>query len=362
MLLCSLKERGEKSDDSRKSLANELAQYLGRYTYRLPWHPPDGLDLDRVSLELLEFAWRTLGWREGFVDQSELHILVRSGGTEIHDDEPEGIDIAIVGPDENEQLVVEFLPMIGVDPEARDDARDAGIALIERTVDRGHGNPWQYAKHHCGTGANMYSRVRFVPRGGREPWRRLKSGTYTETEFVRKQLGRIEQLEQSERLRFFEAYDAVAFELERESGPITGYLMQLTYDSLAVELSMPTRTGCMLRNVRSHRERRYLIDADGRLNDFGIQKLVGLVNALQRAVDAMEDRIADIQAAAETTLERSKSANRPHNDDEYVMQIWEAVPGPRLGVDVTFFCCIVESWIWHCIHGLIAPDGWGQSS
>jgi hypothetical protein len=46
----------------------------------------------------------------------------------------------------------------------------------------------------------------------------------------------------------------------------------------------------MIRNVRSRCGRRYLIDADGRLNDFGIQKLVGLVNALQRAVDAMEDR------------------------------------------------------------------------
>ncbi len=111
------------------------------------------------------------GWREGFVNQYEVHILVRSGGTELTRDEPEGIEIALVGPDENEQLIVEFLPMIGVDPEAGQDARDAGIGLIERTVDRGRrlSNPWQYAKHHCGTGANMYSLVRFVPRSGRRP-------------------------------------------------------------------------------------------------------------------------------------------------------------------------------------------------
>jgi hypothetical protein len=100
---------------------------------------------------------------------------VRSGGTELTRDEPEGIEIALVGPDENEQLIVEFLPMIGVDPEAGQDARDAGIGLIERTVDRGQrlNNPWQYAKHHCGTGANMYSLVRFIGRDGREPLERV---------------------------------------------------------------------------------------------------------------------------------------------------------------------------------------------
>jgi hypothetical protein len=124
---------------------------------------------------IAELQWHELterrGWREGFVDQSELHILVQWGGTEIQDNEPEGIKIALIGPDENQQLIVEFLPMIGVDPEAGQDARDAGIGLIERTVDRGRrlGNPWQYAKHHCGTGANMYSLVRFVPRSGRRP-------------------------------------------------------------------------------------------------------------------------------------------------------------------------------------------------
>jgi hypothetical protein len=166
MFLWSLKQQGEARGASRETVAKELADMWEDSPHSVPWFTPGGLDVRRASFELLELFW---GWREGFVDQSQLHILVRSGGTELTRDEPEGIEIALVGPDENEQLIVEFLPMIGVDPEAGQDARDAGIGLIERTVDRGGrlNSPWQYAKHHCGTGANMYSLVRFVPRSGR---------------------------------------------------------------------------------------------------------------------------------------------------------------------------------------------------
>jgi hypothetical protein len=198
---------------------------------------------------------------------------------------------------------------------------------------------------------------------GREDTRILKSETYTETEFVRKQLGRTEQVAPSGKLTFYEAYESVAFRLERESGKIYGYLMQLTHDSVAMELSVPTRTGCMIRSIFSTWLHVYghLIDAEGRLNDFGIQKLIELIDDMQTAVLAMEERIGDIQVAAHAVLERSKATDEPHDDDEYVMQIWEALPGPPIDVDVTSFRCIVERWIWRSVHGLIAPEGWGQT-
>lgn len=165
----SLVREAEEDRASWKEMAERLAVRWENDPSAVPWFSPRGLDVRKTSFELLKITWPLLGWREGFVDQSELHILVRSGGTDLRPDEPEGIDIALVGPDENEQLIVEFLPMIGVDPEAGQDARHDGVGLIERTVDRGSGNPWQYAKHHCGTGANMYSLVRFVPMEGRKP-------------------------------------------------------------------------------------------------------------------------------------------------------------------------------------------------
>ena len=178
---------------------------------------------------------------------------------------------------------------------------------------------------------------------------------------MRKQLGRSEQVAPSEQLTFYEAYESVAFRLERESGKIYGYLTQLTHDSVAMELSVPTRTGCMIRRISAPYQNGYLIDAEGRLSDFGIQKLLELIEDMQRAVLTMEERISDIQVAALAVLERSKKMEEPHDDDQFVMQIWEALPGPPIDVDVTFFCCIVERWLWFDVHGLIAPEGWGKA-
>ncbi len=170
MFLWSLMRAAAKRDEGWESAANELADALENPLSHVPWYVPRELDARRAATELVKFFWPFfMEWREGFVDQSEFHILVRSGGTELTKDEPPGIDIAVIGPGEFGQLVVEFLPMFGVDPDAARDAEANARGLLTRTVGRGRGDAWSYAQHHCGTGANMYSRVRFVPQGGREP-------------------------------------------------------------------------------------------------------------------------------------------------------------------------------------------------
>jgi hypothetical protein len=84
-------------------------------------------------------------------------------------------------------------------------------------------------------------------------------------------------IEPAGRLMFFERRESVAFRLERGAQTIEGYLWDLTHDSLALKLSWPTPTGCIRRRIWAPYENGYLIDTEGRLNEFGLRIAVELV-------------------------------------------------------------------------------------
>ena len=325
-LFDSLVREAEEERVSWKAMAERLGtrwetQRHGDAGFGMRWYE---------ALELLKLAWPLRGWSEGFVDQSELHILVRSGGTEIRANEPEGINVAVVGPDENEQLIVEFLPMIGVDPEAAQAAKRTALRLFGRMVSQGCGNPWGYAKHHCGTGANAYSLVRFMGRDGRKPLEHVEYGQCTPSEFVHKQLLQTDRIEPAGRLTFFERRESVAFRLERGAQTIEGYLLDLTHDSLALKLSWPIPTGCIRRTIWAPYENGYLIDTEGRLNEFGLQIAVELIDDIYEAAVAMKSRIKDIKRAlgqrrGESLRDEWSFGPGP---EEWRRAVWDALPCP----------------------------------
>ena len=106
-------------------------------------------------------------WRESFVDRSETHIAIRYGGV-LHDDPPR-VDVALVGPDVRGGLIVEFLPMPGLDADAVEKHRRRAAGYTDM-VTEGWPFRWEKLLYQTGATSNWYSRLRFIEvRGGDEP-------------------------------------------------------------------------------------------------------------------------------------------------------------------------------------------------
>jgi hypothetical protein len=105
--------------------------------------------------------WR---WQEGAVDPDGEHIEVRYGDTSTARYE-EWTPIALIGKPKRHVFPVCWLKMPAtIDP--------AIIGQVRREldfflVDKCEPEPWAYAIYHCGTGANIYSKVHwsYFPSG-----------------------------------------------------------------------------------------------------------------------------------------------------------------------------------------------------
>lgn len=86
-------------------------------------------------------------WSEGVVEANQEHFKITYG------DDP--TPAALVGRGEGTTFLVEFQ----VGPERSEIVEAVKSELNFYLVDKGEPDPWQYAKYHCGTSSNLYSKV-----------------------------------------------------------------------------------------------------------------------------------------------------------------------------------------------------------
>jgi GNAT superfamily N-acetyltransferase len=110
--------------------------------------------------------WR---WTEGKVNTTEEHIKIYYGNAP-HLDWTHLPIIALLSPPIEKKFIVEFL-LDAKTPEEQDMIREVHRELDFYLVEKGEENPWAYARYHCGTVANIHSRVHwdFYPKGWRIP-------------------------------------------------------------------------------------------------------------------------------------------------------------------------------------------------
>jgi hypothetical protein len=103
---------------------------------------------------------RIIQWQEGEVDGTREHFELRYGSAE-ESDWSKWIDIALVAPPESGIVNVHFL----VDRRDERNTEAIGYAIKEikfYLIEKGERDPWLYAQYHCGTGANIYSKVHWI--------------------------------------------------------------------------------------------------------------------------------------------------------------------------------------------------------
>jgi hypothetical protein len=106
--------------------------------------------------------WR---WEDGVVDDHGKHIELRYGdaGTSAYE---EWRPVARVGRPKNKVFSVEWL-IAAHSPEHEAMLIEVRQELNYYLVAKGERDPWAYAKYHCNTRANVYSRVHwsYFPNG-----------------------------------------------------------------------------------------------------------------------------------------------------------------------------------------------------
>jgi len=108
-------------------------------------------------------------WITGIVNDKDDHIKIWHAENENA--------VALVAPGQDRSFVVQFL--LADNPEdiqtckiIEEVRKELDYFLVEKREE----NPWAYAKYHCNSGANMYSKVRWVyfPKGRVDPHRTRK--------------------------------------------------------------------------------------------------------------------------------------------------------------------------------------------
>ncbi len=106
--------------------------------------------------------WR---WQDGAVDSNGQHIELRHGdaGKNTYEN---WVPIARIGKPKKKVFPVEWL-ISSDSPEHESMISEARKELDFYLVDTGELDPWAYAKYHCNTRANIYSRVHwsYFPHG-----------------------------------------------------------------------------------------------------------------------------------------------------------------------------------------------------
>lgn len=107
-------------------------------------------------------------WREGSVDRSQEHFELRYGSAEAEDDGwDDWTPIALIGRPVAGIATVQFLVPTD-DPNTVEAVRYAKKEIQFYLIDLEKTDPWEYAKYHCGTLANVYSDIH---------WSFFESGT-----------------------------------------------------------------------------------------------------------------------------------------------------------------------------------------
>lgn len=112
-------------------------------------------------MEAKKKSRRSRKWTEGFVDTEEEHIKISYGN--------DSVPVALVAPPGKRVFTVQFVLSANLsttDPYQKileETRKELDFYLIEKREE----NPWAYAIYHCGTAANIYSRVHWghYPKG-----------------------------------------------------------------------------------------------------------------------------------------------------------------------------------------------------
>ena len=111
----------------------------------------------RKSTSDLPTRW---AWAERDVDPADDHFALRYGSAG-ESDWDTWVLVARVGRPVQEVFGVQFL--VARDVAALDPAVKAVTAELDfYLVEKGEQNPWAYAQYHCGTSANLYSKVHWL--------------------------------------------------------------------------------------------------------------------------------------------------------------------------------------------------------
>ena len=100
--------------------------------------------------------WR---WQVGNVDRTKEHIEIRVGTDESVPCEQWTL-VALVAPPDDHMFTVEFL-ITENDPANRALLEKARSQLQFYLIDLNEKNPWAYARYHCTTASNIYSKVQW---------------------------------------------------------------------------------------------------------------------------------------------------------------------------------------------------------
>lgn len=326
---------------SRRDIVSRLKWDCCLQPERMPWSEVSLDEADQFAEMQVRAVWPMV--REGIVDQREMHILVRHGGC--LEEEPEGVDVALIGPDDDDGVIVEFLPMTDVDAEEAEWHRRYTVMLVSSRARRER-HPWRSLLRHCRSTSNAYGPTRFDLRLGRRPLQHWPRADRRAAGLVTKQPRCVEGIGPLGRYKVYNEGAYVGIELARGNGTLEGWIVWLDEDSVSVVLRWPFRGGCVCRTISESDENGRLVNDEGHLNGYGLQVVVDLLNDMYRAAVAMEERLSDIKRAMRTVYE-SISAERARigpSVDARLRAIWRAVPGPRFNFDIAFFKSGLHAW------------------
>ena len=99
-------------------------------------------------------------WVKGQVDIDKDHIKIS------YDDDPK--PLVLIAPPKRNEFVVQFLlDEASATKEQKAKIDDVIVDLDYFLIELGERDPWAYAKYHCSTAANVYSKVHwsYYPKG-----------------------------------------------------------------------------------------------------------------------------------------------------------------------------------------------------
>jgi hypothetical protein len=237
--------------------------------------------------------------------------------------------------------------MFGVDPEAAREAEDYARSLLQLVMQSGRGDAWSYAEYHCGTASNMYSLVRFIPRGGREAVRYVNEFDAAKRVSVPKQAPRIEGIGRLGRFAIYSKDTYIGVHLIQGETTIKGWLVHLTHDRVAIILRRPLYGGCVMRTIFAPYPSGYLIDERGLLTQFGAKTVVELVHEMHQTASAMASEIIEVKRALARASRQLKNGEVEigSGEEPWFDLVHGSLSGPLADIHPEFFKSVLSAWL-----------------